>query len=1198
MKNKEVLKAWQAWIKSTALEKSAIDQKSLHAFQHLKLENHITSEDETGVTLSIPEHQAQQLRKLFVKKDASGSNECKPVFLLFPLLTATQYDYQAKEYRAKFLPLFLFDIRQWLLETDPNTNNFTLPIYSGEEVGPVTNTFESKVLEIALNEIGEDRSYISTVSALTSKPCSDFQSSLAQLTEFLNQKLNSKNRVRVETGFNAVVCEFEVTDYNSKMDLEEYDFLLKNHSVKSDLLLNAYIRKSADPDRMFIPSEPSFGLFEQDHPLSHGQLETIFRVNQNETLTAVQGGPGTGKTTLFKSLIANQITHRALEVAKGKKDVQHKPLLITSTSNKAVDNVIDDLKHDESTTGFDWLYFHGGHKDKIDGEANRIVSLIEKLKNSLYSKTEQKNANAALIAATQNISYAFNHFCNLKTQLKDSLYPSGHQDYSRFVDDTKNIENQITTILDELEWNNNFKDSPLDASAELIKRIQGHRDDIKKIELARSEEKFWQSLMPPLFNSDTVRLWLPSKACDAVIHKFQDYPQGGLLRLFYSFFPGRYAKAWTQIKKVYSSEISEHFNLNHFSIEGLAELATECQRIKQNKQFDQIISDLSINVDETLNLSSLNGKLKKWQKFYKCRTQYDELLNQLETTYPEGDWIDIQRLRFVKESRRLFELSLIVLWLDLLAHKDKVIEVLEHWKNFFQKGTSVDNRQLWKGKLSQYYHYIALAYPIQASTLASVRKLPGYQFNELNGVKPFNLCLVDESSMISVESLVTTLARCDQSVIVGDPLQLRPIRTLSKPGQNEYRLQYFPNLYQEYERFTPATISAYHRSAGMPHSGLQAIREEVVLEEHRRCQAPIANLFLGLAGYKGIQICTAPPSERILSAFEKMGSHHKMFYSVQGQGSQLPRTNIDEVLAIERIIDKLEDAGYHVAADVSIITPYSNQKELIIDRLGKRLDHTTNQNIGTVHQFQGIDSNVIIYSPVIYKPSDSPSFQNRHPDLLNVSISRAKQQFIVAGNYRKLCQSGGYLKYMAESCAETFITDSEHQSPSYSNYFNSGLPIQTVLDCDHITHFEQQIANAKKSVTIITPWIRKNGLHPQLDFLKGAKQRGLHISIFYGYLNAKNKYLDDGDESLIRLYKQLFGERFHRIAGGTHEKVLIIDEEHVTIGSWNWLSHNYHNYCKGDNFSNLQIRQETSLQVSSQLLAKQLISRIVQTEGA
>jgi AAA domain len=63
------------------------------------------------------------------------------------------------------------------------------------------------------------------------------------------------------------------------------------------------------------------------------------------TLTAVQGPPGTGKTELILNLAAQAVVERAVGVALGA-TMGSGLLVVTSTNNRAVDNVIDPLAHE------------------------------------------------------------------------------------------------------------------------------------------------------------------------------------------------------------------------------------------------------------------------------------------------------------------------------------------------------------------------------------------------------------------------------------------------------------------------------------------------------------------------------------------------------------------------------------------------------------------------------------------------------------------------------------------------------------------------------------------------------------------------------------------------------------------------------------------------------------------------------------
>jgi len=125
----------------------------------------------------------------------------------------------------------------------------------------------------------------------------------------------------------------------------------------------------------------AFGKF----PLALGQAIVMQQVQNEEMMTAVQGAPGTGKTTLLLSMIANRITQRALAIIKNK-DFNNL-MLITSTSNKAVNNVSDAFVKDFSE--YSWLYFIWGNGDKKNASFNRLQETISKVKddNCIHNDT-------------------------------------------------------------------------------------------------------------------------------------------------------------------------------------------------------------------------------------------------------------------------------------------------------------------------------------------------------------------------------------------------------------------------------------------------------------------------------------------------------------------------------------------------------------------------------------------------------------------------------------------------------------------------------------------------------------------------------------------------------------------------------------------------------------------------------------------
>ncbi|WP_354665463.1 AAA domain-containing protein, partial [Escherichia coli] len=191
---------------------------------------------------------------------------------------------------------------------------------------------------------------MSVVSALTGCKYDTFLEAFEALQVWVIQHSNRK----LETAFNALVAPLHNEDYNLKRDVEDFTWLCGN-AVGDFPLLEQYLNHiHSDETAPDIYEVVTGGLFETQYPLGHGQMAAIQAINKDERLIAVQGAPGTGKTTLFKSLIAQQLVSRARSIADGKD--QNFGMLVTSTAIKAVENIIDDLRNDPATQGLDWLW--------------------------------------------------------------------------------------------------------------------------------------------------------------------------------------------------------------------------------------------------------------------------------------------------------------------------------------------------------------------------------------------------------------------------------------------------------------------------------------------------------------------------------------------------------------------------------------------------------------------------------------------------------------------------------------------------------------------------------------------------------------------------------------------------------------------------------------------------------------------------
>ncbi|MFC3395040.1 AAA domain-containing protein [Brenneria rubrifaciens] len=1193
--SKVILSAWQDYLKCSGAERSKVPASKVHEDHQLALGKENCEERQNGVSLHIPPQMRENWRRRFVKYGDKGEiTHIEPVNLLFPLLRCIEYE--RGKANVKYLPLFSFPLPKSLFEQ--NSLSLLLPVKDGQQVSALPFAFR-EMFGIQLAELGENRHMMSIVSALTGCKYDTFVQALEALQYWVAEQSGNKHQ-GLETAFNALVAPLHNEDYNLKRDAEDFSWLCDSAKGEFPLLeqyLNHVHSEENAPDRYELVTG---GLFETRHPLGHGQMEAIQAINQDETLIAVQGAPGTGKTTLFKSLIAQQLVARALAIADG--NDRNLGMLVTSTAIKAVENIIDDLRSDPVTRQLDWLWFHGGSKDQVQNELARLDQLISRWRQESYDEQSQRGCLDVLIEHRASLDVHYRAYLQDKAEAQQSVVSCGlettavQQLPGRFAAKltafaTHAQHQGVDASLD-------HPDDLDDFACQLEQRLHGLRQQKARRQQAGKICQTLRATWPLPHNVQQILAWMDSPLRPALECHYRDYPRSGIKRYLARLFERKYPARLRQMRAA-APEDFQHFNLAAQSHRQLAALADAGEALSQQPDGLQLLTLLlhpEPDVQQEDRLQNLSIEVAELQAQWRKVLHAQQAVAQHQQRYPEGNWCDILRKRFIGQHRAMFEAAIGYLWQEQLKRKCELEEVLNHWRALVS-GRQSAGYYRWLDKLDEFYCALSLVYPVMATTLVSAWKMAGYRkLDQLKGHKPWHLALCDEAGMISVESLVPLLCRSEKAMIVGDPLQIEPIRNLSENLQAQLRERHFADNNTLYERVSPATVTGWHRAAGTLSGRVDEIGSGIILDEHRRCQKPIADLFIRLAGYRGVTVETTPPAERIAKAFEKAGGHHLMFYSVEGRKGDVVNTNLDEVDAIEQLLDKLEEAGYDLTTDIGIVTPYTNQKALLIKRLAERMNHWRKNCIGTVHQFQGVGFEVIIYSSVIFHPLDYTSFQNDSPNLLNVVVSRAKQQFIVVGNHHRLRQAGNYLKVLADSVAEDFLLEQGSQHPQFASLSQTPRLQRYYRDCEHIAAFSALAAQSEQEMIVITPWIRRGGKRyqrPELAQLVATQQRGVRVRVYYGYYHQRLDRADDNDEALVAEYCERLGkENVIRLMEGTHEKVLMIDGRYVVLGSWNWLSHGYHDSCQRSEPLSNAIRHEISAELDDVSLVNELRERL------
>lgn len=272
--------------------------------------------------------------------------------------------------------------------------------------------------------------------------------------------------------------------------------------------------------------------------------------------------------------------------------------------------------------------------------------------------------------------------------------------------------------------------------------------------------------------------------------------------------------------------------------------------------------------------------------------------------------------------------------------------------------------------------------PVLSSTFASFAR----SFRSL-GPGEIGWLLVDEAGQAPPQAAVGALWRSRRAVLVGDPLQLKPIVTVSDSVLEHMRTHYRVDAHWLPNRQSAQSLADQATTWGSmagPVGSKTWVGLPLVV--HRRCDKPMYELANRIA-YDGAMVygTVAPRADKETCARLPTGWIHVSGTSdgnwVQAEGD-----------ALKALLALLGEDGVD-GADISVITPFKAVQENLKRLLGNTIVS------GTIHTMQGKESPIIIM--VLggnSKGSGARDWAVSEPNLLNVAATRAKRRFYVIGD--------------------------------------------------------------------------------------------------------------------------------------------------------------------------------------------------------
>lgn len=933
-----------------------------------------------------------------------------------------------------------------------------------------------------------------------------------------------------------------------------YEYLLKQESLPR--LLTTLVQGST-PEYTLDPNSPSillikghYGQMSGAYPLSSSQRTTmqLFQETAPGDVFPVNGPPGTGKTTLLQSIVANLIVEKALLNDKA-------PLILASSANnQAITNILDSFGKDAPLER--WL--------------PEVASLGIYLANSKGPEAHEKGYQVE----GNKVSF---YKDKEAAEGKKYLWPAQKQLLQHGTDFFGRVYSRVEALRHDLHAALRAKVATISEWLDLLPRLRDPTGQPWNRVALHAQQRDLGAHLKRLeeFQLGVIRIqasetWI-SKLLSGLLSAVRKSQQAKYLLLVREQCPYRDAvtdfdpAALIAGAQAHLDATHQQLQHCHMALTSLTEFDQRLLRFRQDYATNKAVMKLlgSVTPDDFALLHDALDISYRYTAFL------------LALHYWEARYVMALRKKLNPPPQR--------------STRGK-----KPAKGSARRETPAEEYARW-----------GMITPCFISTFHSVAGFVGkkkyYKKDALNkayALELFDLLLVDEAGQVSPEIGVPAFALAKKAIVVGDTKQIEPVwsmlSTLDK--QNLWRVGLDP----------AQQPIAYRASAGsMMHmaqlaSPVQLTRYDdpqqlllergLLLRQHRRCKPEIIEYCDRFVYDRQLECFPILPERLAYTALNlpSLGYIHINGECTSEGGS---KQNLSEAEAIAIWIASKKQEMLRVAQEhatknhqkapglkdiIGVVTPFRTQKNAIKQALQKIGLEGDNITVGTVHALQGAERSIVLFSPVYDMSHQGTYFFDQSYNLLNVAVSRAKEVFLVVGNR---CLFNPASETPSGNLAKLLFaepTDKSLPSPEIDNSFFYGneqqrnllLPsefsavnlgrIKRIDKLDlHRKALTMAIGEAKTHLIIVSPFIslkamQDDGLPARIAAAK-ALRPDLRITVYTdahldapaGQLHARAR---DGRAVLVQAGVQV------KVVEQIHNKTICIDDRILIEGSFNWLS--------------------------------------------
>lgn len=866
-------------------------------------------------------------------------------------------------------------------------------------------------------------------------------------------------------------------------------------------------------------------------PLAVAQRDALshYLTQHQGDILAVNGPPGTGKTTLLLSIIATEWVNAALKKAEP-------PVVIaTSTNNQAVTNIIEAFG-----------------KDFAVGTGAMAGRWLPQLKSyGAYFPSSSRKAEAVKKYQTEDF------FCRIESleYIDDAELFYLEKARIAFPEAECSSPESVVTLLHE-------RLTELSTQLKKIELVWGQLNTIRQERCSISE-----NIIQYIKNKDTLRLSSKNEVSLLTQKKrqWQEYRANeSMLYSLFSWIPAvrnkRHYKINLFLDATFGVRMAVYQGCLPDDIDGFVDCLIT-QALKEQDEYQHQI-DLAQDVcrrenEVAIYWRELNRLLGYTGEDELNLTNADELADTqirfpaflLASHYWEGRWLmDMAAIdNLQKEKCRSGAKSVKARWLRRMKITPCVVMTCYMLPSHMQTSEFVGGSK--KFEKSYLYNFA-------------------------------DLLIVDEAGQVLPEVAAASFALAKKALVIGDTEQISPIWN-SLPSidiGNMVEECLLPGGTQEEltDAYTLVCDSGKSSASGSVMKVAQFnsryrydsdLARGMYLYEHRRCFDNIIGYCNALCYHGKLQPKRGTEKDTF---FPPMGYLHIDGKNMRAKNGSRYNSFEAETIAAWLVANKEKIERHYnkpLHQSVGIVTPFSAQVNAIqasLRKLNINFDgDEDSMTVGTVHSLQGAERAIILFSPVYSKHEDG-GFIDSDSSMMNVAVSRAKDSFLVFGDMDlfeiqpKSSPRGLLAKYLFSSDGNAL----QFEFKERMDLSAAQTKIFTLHGVEqHDAFLNHTFSSIGKSITIVSPWLTWQKLE-QTGFLASmyqARLRGVDITVVTDLgFNSEDAVYEKRKEKRQRLHLTM--EKLQEMGISTklvnrvHSKIVVGDDKLLCIGSFNWFS--------------------------------------------